>query len=172
LKQAYQNLAGIRQHGGGTVGTIGLGISVLNCINTGVQGWYAQPLVILPCLDVSRPMTVSWTVTRLFGAIDNVNHVGFEIDYTIIRGDVVAADVQLQYEWSPPFDWLAGVPAPVNFLNAGGPTFPAHTFVQGDFIGFRYLRNGLAPADQYPPTINIPNACLLAYNTRCPSLCC
>lgn len=165
-------LPGVRAYATATLSLIGLGVAAYSVNNTSFGGYYLTPLQIPICMDVSRPSSIFITIGRLAGAASNTTTVVFNVVATILRPLLVVEAVNFLQVWTPPPFWLILEPTRVLLDDGTGVTFPAHTFQQGDQVGFRLARQSNDVADDYPNPIVFPFAAEYNFASRCPQLCC
>jgi hypothetical protein len=168
---AQLNINFVRTFGSFTFSALGLYLAALRTAPTLLGGFFTQPFKLPPCVDVSYPMNVFlWLNTAVNSAIDG-QLIRFDLAATRLSQGGVIADSALAFSWPVPNGWTTTQPQRV-LLASGAASYPAHSFVSGDELGFRVDRNGPNAADTYAQSTDMAAVLELEYTSRCRLNCC
>ena len=120
-------------------------------VNTGVSGgMFLFPLRVPEEFDAAASSSLAILIAPTADSAVNGQTVRFLVEYTLVSAaDGARSDGSVAMDWPVPDDWTTAETKEVLIDNGNGWTFDGDTLAPGDWLGFRFAREGAHANDDF-----------------------
>jgi hypothetical protein len=137
-------------------------------VNAGASGGMVVfPIRIPEDFDPAGPSSLAVLIGPTADSTVNGQMVRFVVDYTRVSAeDGVQADASVAMDWPVPDDWTTAEAKEVLIDNGNGWTFDGDTLAPGDWLGFRFAREGAHANDDFAQGVKFTERMVFVYRAK------
>jgi len=149
-----------------TNSTIGQYLAAFSVTATQLGGQYLTPFQVPVDMDLTKPCKLKILISPATSATTNGQVIRFSLAETHVADGGTRTETTLDYDWNVPDNWATTSNNEITIDAGSGSTFAGNTFQQGQFIGLRIARNGVASQDTFDKSVNIGEYALFEHTAE------